>query len=92
MELITQCTLSEFKDNWGELQQKLLPHFKELEGGQRECRHARLVYYLHKCIFYSIIALTKLEMSKVDYMHNCDSPQDRIKGNILCMPKLHTRI
>ena len=36
MELITQCTLSEFKDNWGELQQKLLPHFKELEGEDQE--------------------------------------------------------
>lgn len=36
MELITQCTLSEFKDDWGELQQKLLPHFKELEGEDNE--------------------------------------------------------
>lgn len=34
MELITKCTMSEFKDNGAEVREKLSPHFTE--GEDRE--------------------------------------------------------
>ena len=36
MELITKCTLSEFKDNWGELQKQVSLHFEELNREEND--------------------------------------------------------